>query len=120
MINEDGKDQQVPAIHHHYHPAQRVHLRRPGCFDRRYRRQLPCGRPVVATYAMQAYQGYAYGLETIIAPATSMIILASSAIISFVLAIYLFSWDRQNSVRRGSPLLALISLLPFIVGVIFA
>ena len=72
------------------------------------------------TYAMQAYQGYAYGLETIIDPATSMIILAASAIISFVLAIYLFSWDRQNSARRGSPLLALLSLLPYIAGVIFA
>jgi len=33
------------------------------------------------------------------------------------LAIYLFNWDRVNQVRRGHPALALLVLLPGIIGI---
>ncbi|HSF80856.1 MAG TPA: ABC transporter permease [Anaerolineales bacterium] len=68
------------------------------------------------TYAMQAYQGYAYGLETTFDPAVSVLVLGVSGILAFALSIYLFNWDNQNRSRRGHPLLALLVLLPYIVG----
>jgi len=36
----------------------------------------------------------------------------------FGLAVYLFSWDSRNTARRGHPLLALLFLLPFVVGIL--
>ena len=40
-------------------------------------------------------------------------------LMAFGLAVYLFSWDRRNATQRGHPLLALLCLLPFIVGMFF-
>jgi hypothetical protein len=51
-------------------------------------------------------------------PWGSIIALSASGILAFGLAIYLFSWDRHNSERRGHPLLALLAWLPFVVGAI--
>jgi hypothetical protein len=44
-------------------------------------------------------------------------VLAATAILAFGLAIYLFNWDRVNQVRRGHPALALLVLLPGIIGI---
>jgi hypothetical protein len=69
---------------------------------------------------MQAFSGLAFGKQTIIDPWLSVGILAASMLISFGLAIFLFSWDSQNSTRRGHPLLALLALAPYIAGMLLA
>ena len=43
--------------------------------------------------------------------------LQTGGILSFGLANYLFCWDSRNKTRRGHPLLALLALLPYAVGV---
>jgi hypothetical protein len=35
-----------------------------------------------------------------------------------LLAIYLFSWDSRNTTRRGHPVLALLFLLPYVIGML--
>jgi len=72
------------------------------------------------TYAMTVFQHYAFGHPTVFNPVVSLVVLLTSIIISFGLALYLFNWDNQNQTRRGSPLLGLLALLPFLLGIIFA
>ena len=48
----------------------------------------------------------------------SLAILLTSGILAFGLATYLFNWDRRNSTQRGHPLLALLALLPYVVGML--
>ncbi len=79
-------------------------------------------RPIAAllptTHAIQAMEGLAYGRDTLYDPLTSVLILSASTILSFVLAIYLFSWDDSNETRKGHPALALLVLLPYVAGVL--
>ncbi len=79
-------------------------------------------RPVAllmpASHAMQAYQGFAYGGATVLPPMVSVAVLASSGILAFALAIYLFNWDSRNSARRGHPLMALLALAPYVVAIV--
>jgi ABC-2 type transport system permease protein len=67
-------------------------------------------------YVMQAFTGLAYGQETIVNPTTALAILAVSGLLAFGLAAYLFNWDSRNRARRGHPLLALLALAPYLVG----
>jgi ABC-2 type transport system permease protein len=67
--------------------------------------------------AMQAFMGLAYSQETVLNPVVSVGVLAATAVLAFGLAIYLFNWDRVNQVRRGHPALALLVLVPGVVGV---
>lgn len=69
-----------------------------------------------ATHAMEAFLALAYNHETLIDPAISVSILLTSGVLAFGLAIYLFNWDSRNSVRRGHPLIAVLALVPYIVG----
>jgi hypothetical protein len=39
-------------------------------------------------------------------------------VLAFGLAVYLFSWDRHSGTRRANPLLALLVLAPYVVGVL--
>jgi ABC-2 type transport system permease protein len=71
-----------------------------------------------ATHMMQALTGLGYGYPTAFDPARSTIITAAAALLAFALSIFLFNWDKQNQVRRGHPLLGLIALLPYVVGVV--
>ena len=71
-----------------------------------------------ATLAMNAFNGLAMGRVSDFSPWGSVIILFSSGILAFILGSYLFSWDSHNSTRRGHPLLALLVLLPYVVGMI--
>lgn len=71
-----------------------------------------------STHAMHAFQGLAWNLDSGFDPLWSVIILLTSGIVSFGLAIYLFSWDRHNTTRRGHPLLAFLAWLPYVVGVL--
>jgi ABC-2 type transport system permease protein len=70
-----------------------------------------------ATHAMNAFNGLAMGQEADFAPWGSIIILVAGGVLAFALAIYLFSWDRRNTTRRGHPLLALLAVMPYVVGV---
>lgn len=70
------------------------------------------------THAMQALEGAAYGRTTTFAPTTSILILLTSGLLAFGLAIYLFNWDSRNQTRRGHPLMALIALLPYLVTLV--
>jgi ABC-2 type transport system permease protein len=71
-----------------------------------------------ATQAMNAFRGLAQGLAADFDPWGSLIILLASGVLAFGLAIYLFNWDRRNTTQRGHPLLALLALLPYIVGIL--
>lgn len=70
-----------------------------------------------ATQAMNAFNGLAMGKMAAFSPWASVSMLLSSGVLAFGLAVYLFSWDRRNTARRGSPLLALLVLLPYVVGI---
>ena len=69
-----------------------------------------------ATQAMNAFKGLAMGGVADFNPWMSIVLLVVSGLLAFGLAVYLFSWDRRNAGRRGHPLLAMLCLLPFIVG----
>ncbi len=71
-----------------------------------------------STYAMQAYFGLAYNQVTVIDPWLSVAVLFVSGILALGLSIYLFNWDSTNQTRRGSPLLALLVLLPYLAAII--
>jgi len=71
-----------------------------------------------ATHAMNAFQGLAQNQVTAFAPLWSVLILLAGGILSFGLANYLFCWDRLNTTRRGHPALALLVLLPYVLGVV--
>jgi len=67
-------------------------------------------------HAMQALEGLAYGRATTFAPTSSLLILLTGGLLAFGLAIYLFNWDSRNETRHGHPLLALLALAPYLVG----
>jgi ABC-2 type transport system permease protein len=70
-----------------------------------------------ATQAMNAFNGLAMGQAAAYSPWGSVIMLLASGVLAFGLALYLFSWDSRNTSRRGHPLLALLALLPFVIGI---
>jgi len=72
------------------------------------------------TYAMEAMNGLAYGRQTFFDPWISLAVLAGCLVMSLGLALFLFNWDSQNKVRRGHPLMALLALLPFVLGIFLA
>jgi ABC-2 type transport system permease protein len=70
-----------------------------------------------ATHAMNAFNGLAMGTTADFSPWSSVLILLSSGILGFGLAMHLFSWDSHNTTRRGHPLLAWLVLAPYVVGI---
>jgi ABC-2 type transport system permease protein len=76
-------------------------------------------RLLPATQAMNAFKGLAMGGMADFDPWFSVIALFLSGILAFGAAVFLFSWDSRNTTRRGHPILALVFLLPFIVGLFF-
>ena len=71
-----------------------------------------------ATHAMNAFNGLAMGAAADFNPWASVMMLSISGLLAFGLALYLFSWDSKNSKRRGHPALALLALLPYVVGIL--
>jgi ABC-2 type transport system permease protein len=69
-----------------------------------------------STYAMHAFQGLAQGQTPGVNPWAAVGILLAGGALAFGMALYLFSWDSQNATRRGHPALALVALLPYVVG----
>lgn len=76
-------------------------------------------RLLPATQAMNAFKGLAMGLEADFDPWFSLFALFASGLLAFGSAVYLFSWDSRNSTRRGHPIIALLFLLPFVLGLLF-
>jgi ABC-2 type transport system permease protein len=74
------------------------------------------GALLPASHAMQAFMGLAYRQATEWDPVWAVIVLLAGGIMAFVMAIYLFSWDSQNATRRGHPALALLALVPYVLG----
>jgi len=70
-----------------------------------------------ATQAMNAFRGLAMGRTADFNSWGSLISLFVSGIISFALAAFLFRWDSHNTARKGHPLMALLALLPFTIGI---
>jgi ABC-2 type transport system permease protein len=77
-------------------------------------------RLLPATLAMNAFRGLALDLGADFSTLGSLLILLAGGILAFALAIYLFNWDRRNTTRRGHPLLALLVLIPYLIGVVLA
>ena len=69
------------------------------------------------THAMNAFKGLAMGGTADFSPMWSVLALFIVGQLAFFLAWYLFSWDGRNTERRGHPALALLALLPFVVGI---
>ncbi len=78
---------------------------------------LPFSRLLPTSHAMQAFLGLAYDQTTTFNPVVSVVILLTSGVLAFGLAIYLFNWDSRNQARRGHPLMALLALAPFVVSI---
>jgi ABC-2 type transport system permease protein len=74
-------------------------------------------RLLPSTHAMNAFNGLAMGKAADFFPGGSIIILFLGGFLAFGLAVYLFSWDSRNTTRRGHILMALIALLPYVVGI---
>lgn len=72
-------------------------------------------RLLPATHAMNAFNGYAMGVKAAFDPVQSVAVLLLGGTLAFTLALYLFSWDSQNTRRRGHPILALLALIPFLL-----
>jgi ABC-2 type transport system permease protein len=73
-----------------------------------------------STYAMQAYRGLAYGAETMLDPTMAVMVLAIGGVAALGLAVALFSWDRKNATRRLHPAVALLAIVPYLVGTLLA
>jgi ABC-type multidrug transport system permease subunit len=72
-----------------------------------------------ATHAMNAFRGLAHGLAADFDPVGSLLVLLVSGVLAFGLAVWLFNWDSRNRTQRGHPLLGLLAVLPYAVGVLF-
>jgi ABC-2 type transport system permease protein len=65
------------------------------------------GKLLPSTYAMKAIESFSF------APVA---VLLAGGICSFILSIYLFKWDNNNASKARSPFLALLALIPYLVG----
>jgi ABC-2 type transport system permease protein len=77
----------------------------------------PVSSLLPTAHAMQAFIGLAYNQQTVFNPVASVIVLLTSGLLAFGLAIYLFNWDSRNNARRGHPLMALLVLAPYIAAI---
>jgi ABC-2 type transport system permease protein len=72
------------------------------------------------SHAMIAFRGLAQGEATVFNPTTSLILLFVGGILAYGLAILLFNWDPHNKTSKGHPLMAIMAILPYIVGMFMA
>jgi ABC-2 type transport system permease protein len=70
------------------------------------------------TYALHAFQGLGQGQASGVNPWAAVAILLAGGVLAFGMAIFLFSWDSQNTTRRGHPALALLAMVPYVVGAV--
>lgn len=69
-----------------------------------------------ATYGMQAFLGLAYGQETLYNPWLAALILTLGGVAAYTVSTYLFTWDTKNSTKGKHPALAVLALVPYILG----
>jgi ABC-2 type transport system permease protein len=72
-----------------------------------------------ATHAMNAFTSLAMGKVADFSSWGSVVVLLFGSLVSFALAVHLFSWDPYNIMRRRYPFLGFLSLLPYIASVFF-
>ena len=77
-------------------------------------------RLLPATMAMNTFRGLAMDLTADFDATGSLLVLLAGGVLAFGLAIYLFNWDRRNATQRGHPLMALLVLIPFGIGLLLA
>ena len=70
------------------------------------------------TYAMQAFRGLAMGLPASFEPLWAVLVLLSSSLLAFGLALYLFTWDSQDARTRKRLPLAALAMLPYLLGML--
>jgi ABC-2 type transport system permease protein len=71
------------------------------------------------TYAMDAWQALAFGMQAPFSAWAALAILLASGVLSLGLSMYLFTWDSKNRRTGRSSALALLVLLPYLLGAIF-
>ena len=76
-------------------------------------------RLLPATHAMNALNGLVMGFAPAFSTWSSVVVLATSGIIAFVVALVLFRWDSHTPRRRGQALLLLLVLVPYLIGLLF-
>lgn len=69
------------------------------------------------TYAMNAFRGLAFNMPVDFSPWWSLVVLLTGSLLAFGLAIYLFNWDSSDAEQKKKAPLALIALLPYVIGV---
>jgi len=69
------------------------------------------------THAMNAFRGLAMGYASDYSPWASISILIAGGVIAFILAIFLFNWDNHNTTKRKFHPLAILALLPYLIGI---
>ncbi len=74
------------------------------------------GMLLPTTYAMQVFQGLAYNQPPASSVLGSALILLIGSLLAFGLAIYLFTWDAPDARQRKRMPLALLALLPYVIG----
>jgi len=79
---------------------------------------LSISKMLPATHGMNAFNGLAMGVAADFDPWGSVAVLLAGGLFSFGLSSYLFSWDSQNSTRRGHPILAILALVPYLAGIL--
>ena len=72
-----------------------------------------------ATQAMNAFRGLAMGEIADFDPWVSITSLLACGIVGFGLALFLFRWDSNDTVRRGHPALGLLVLAPLALTLFF-
>lgn len=71
-----------------------------------------------AAQAMNAFNGLAMGKTAGFSAWGSVAVLLATGVLAFGLAGFLFSWDSRNTSRRASTLVAVLALLPAVLGII--
>jgi len=66
-----------------------------------------------ATYAMNAFNSLAMGKDADFSPWGSVVVLMLGSLLTFALAIHLFSWDPHHATRHGHTFLGFLSILPY-------
>jgi ABC-2 type transport system permease protein len=70
------------------------------------------------SHAMNAFRGLAYGYTPDFNPFWSIVILLSSIILSFSLALRLFNWQPQETERKKGAIWGFLVIVPYLVGII--
>jgi len=72
-----------------------------------------------STYAMSAFKALAYNQPPDYNVGGSLAVLFAGGLISFLLALYLFKWDNNDASKYKKSIIALLALLPYVVGATF-